>query len=303
MSYSIYKKGFKVFLQLEKGLAKNSTEAYLHDVDLLFSYFEEKENSIALQKVEVKHLRRFLEWINKSGLGEYSQARVISGVRSFFNYMELEKVLENNPATLLSPPRLGRKLPEVLSLYEIETLMEHVDLSLPEGQRNRAILETLYGCGLRVSELTGLRLSHYFPKESILMVTGKGDKQRLVPVGKQALKHIDLYLNNYRNQIQAKKGEEDILFLNRRGGRLSRQMIFIMIRDYAAKAGIGKKIGPHTFRHSFATHLVQNGADLRAVQEMLGHASITTTELYTHLSTDDLRSAILKYHPRAKERK
>ncbi len=289
-----------MYLRLEKGLARNSTEAYLHDVDLLFSYLEEKEGAIALKDIDIKHLRNFLEWIHNSGLGEYSQARVISGIRSFFGYLELEKILEHNPATLLSPPRLGRKLPEVLTVKEIEKIMEQIDLSVPEGERNRAILETLYGCGLRVSELTGLRISHYSPKEAILLVTGKGDKQRLVPIGKPAMKHIDLYLKNHRNKITPVKDSEDILFLNRRGRRLSRQMVFIMLKNYAAKAKISKKISPHTLRHSFATHLVQNGADLRAVQEMLGHVSITTTELYTHLTTDDLRSEILRFHPRAK---
>ncbi len=298
MSYFIYKKGYKNYLKLEKGLSGNTVDAYIHDVDLLFYYLEENEDGIPVKNIEVKHLRRFLEFINDSGLGEYSQARIISGIRSFFSYLMIEKVIDENPSVMLSAPRLGRKLPEVLSEDEVTKILDSVDLSEPEGQRNRAILETLYGCGLRVSELVNLKISGIFEKEGIISVIGKGNKQRLVPIGKPALKHINIYLKQHRVHVNEKKEAEDILFLNRRGGKLSRQMVFLTVKKYSAKAGIRKKIGPHTFRHSFATHLVQHGADLRVVQELLGHSSITTTEIYTHLSTEDLRKAILKYHPR-----
>ncbi len=297
MSYFIYKKGFKSYIQLEKALSKNSVEAYLHDVDLLFYFLREKEGSVPLNKVEVKHLRNFVEYVNDLGLGEYTQSRVISGIRSFFSYLQLEKITEGNPALMLSAPRLGRKLPEVLSEEEVKKILESVDLSEPEGQRNRAILETLYGCGLRVSELINLQISGIFEKEGIISVIGKGNKQRLVPIGKPALKHIKIYLNQVRVHIAVKKGAEAILFLNRRGGKLSRQMVFLIVKKYS-EVVTGKKVSPHTFRHSFATHLVQNGADLRAVQELLGHSSISTTEIYTHLSTEDLHKTILNYHPR-----
>ncbi len=297
MSYIIYKRGYKSYIQLEKALSKNTVESYLHDADLLFHFLKEEENSIPLNKVEVKHLRKFLEYVNGMGLGEYSQSRIISGIRSFFTYLQLEKIIDTNPTVMLSAPRLGRKLPEVLSENEVKDILESVDLSEPEGQRNRAILETLYGCGLRVSELINLQISGIFEKEGIISVIGKGNKQRLVPIGKPALKYIKIYLKQVRVHVKAKKDAENILFLNRRGGKLSRQMVFLLVKKYSEKI-TGKKVSPHTFRHSFATHLVQHGADLRAVQELLGHSSITTTEIYTHLSTDDLRRAVLKYHPR-----
>lgn len=298
MSYYIYKKGYKKYLQLEKGLAQNTLEAYLHDLDLLTGFLTEQAGTPVIQNISIKNLRDFVEHINKMGLGAYSQSRVISGIRSFFDYLVVEKIMDNNPATMLSAPRLGRKLPDVLSEKEVKKIIEIVDLSQRNGPRNRAILETLYGCGLRVSELVGLRISQIFEKEEILMVTGKGDKQRLVPVGKPALKQITIYLKQVRPFSPVKKQAEDILFLNNRGGQLSRQMIFLLVKKYADQAGVQKKISPHTFRHSFATHLVQRGADLRAVQELLGHVSINTTEIYTHLSTNDLRNAILNYHPR-----
>ncbi len=298
MSYLIYKKGYKSFLQLEKGLSRNTLEAYLHDVDLLFDFLIGVENAPAIKKVDVKYLRNFIVYINRSGVGQYSQSRIISGIRSFFNYLMLEKIIETNPASMLSAPRLGRKLPEVLSENDIDKMINSVDLSNPQGQRNRAILETLYSCGLRVSELIDLRISQIFVKEQIIMVTGKGDKQRLIPIGKPALKQIKIYAEHIRIHQKVKKQAEDILFLNKNGGHMSRQMVFLIVKKQAMNAGINKKISPHTFRHSFATHLVQHGADLRAVQELLGHASITTTEIYTHLTTDDLRDAIIKYHPR-----
>ncbi len=301
MAYVVYSRGYKIYLQLEKGLSVNTLDAYLHDVHLFFDFLVTQKHSPAIKDLTIKHLRDFLEYINKLGLSSYSQSRVISGIKSFFNYLLLEKIIETNPAEMLSAPKLGRKLPEILNINEVEAVMKTVDLSEPEGQRNRAILETLYGCGLRVSELTGLRISQLFVNEKIIRVTGKGNKQRLIPIGDPALQQIMIYLKEIRPDIQAKKEAEDILFLNRRGGQLSRQMVFLIVKKYIEKTGIKKNISPHTFRHSFATHLVRNGADLRAVQELLGHVSIITTEIYTHLNTNDLRNAILKYHPRSHE--
>ncbi len=300
MNYLPFQKGFKTFLQLERGLSANTLSAYLHDVSLLFNFLTNEKKGKSLQKVTYNDLKDFVEFVNRLGLGVYSQARIISGIRAFFKYLDLENILDTDPSELLEAPRLGRKLPEVLDISEIDRIIQAIDLSLPEGQRNRAIIETLYGCGLRVSELVNLKISELYFNEGIISVTGKGNKQRLIPVGEEAKKSILLYLQHDRVKIDPSKGNEDILFLNRRGGKLSRQMIFIMIKNLAEKAGIHKKISPHTFRHSFATHLVQNGADLRAVQDLLGHASIITTEIYTHLNREDLRKAILKFHPRNK---
>ncbi len=298
MQAEIYQKGFKSYLQLERGLSENTIAAYLHDTDLFFQFMEYKNPGLSLRQVSLEHLRQFVQYINDIGLGSYSQSRVISGIKSFFNFLVLEKEIETSPATLLESPRLGFKLPVVFNINEMNALIDSVDLSLPEGARNKAIIEMLYGCGLRVSELINLRLSYLYLNEDIIRVTGKGDKQRLIPLGKAAKKQLLIYIHQLRNQVHPQKGAEDIVFLNRRGGKLSRQMVFIMVRKQAEKAGIRKTISPHTFRHSFATHLVQNGADLRAVQELLGHVSITTTEIYTHLDVNDLKSSILKYHPR-----
>jgi integrase/recombinase XerD len=298
MNYLPFQKGFKTYIQLERGLSENTLAAYMHDVDLLFDFLTNQKEGKSLTKVDYNDLNDFITFINDLGLGSYSQARVISGIRAFFRYLDLEKAIEADPSELLESPKLGTKLPDVLDLQEIIKIIDSVDLSLPEGHRNRAIIETLYGCGLRVSELINLKLSELYFNEGVLSVTGKGNKQRFIPVGDEAKKSIRLYLEYDRVKAEPAKGNEDILFLSRRGAKLSRQMIFIMIKKLVEKAGIRKKVSPHTFRHSFATHLVQNGADLKAVQDLLGHASIITTEIYTHLNREDLRKAILTYHPR-----
>lgn len=293
-----YKNGFRQYLKLERGLSSNTIDAYLHDVDLLFRYLEETAGGKHIKQATIEDLRRFLEFINDMKLGPLSQARIISGIKSFYRFLLLEKVVDSDPSELLESPKLGRKLPEVLTQEEVIKIIDSVDLSKPEGERDKAILEVLYGCGLRVSEVIGLRISDLHFNEGLIVVTGKGNKQRLVPVGAAAQKQVTIYKDQVRIHQQPQKKAEDILFLNKRGNALTRQMIFIMVRRQAETAGIGKKISPHTFRHSFATHLVQNGADLRAVQQLLGHASITTTEIYTHLNQEDLRRAILDYHPR-----
>lgn len=298
MKYLTFRKGFKTYLQLERALSINTIDAYLHDADLLFSFLTISLNEKKLNEITLKDLRGFTQFINKMGIGAYSQARVISGVKSFFRYLTEEQIIQVDPSELLESPKLGRKLPEILSIEDVFKLIDSIDLSEPNGERNKAIFETLYGCGLRVSELVGLKISDLHFNEGIVSVTGKGNKQRLVPIVKSAQKQINIYLSKVRILNKVQKKAEDILFLNNRGGKLSRQMIFIIIKHQAYIAGVSKNIGPHTFRHSFATHLVQNGADLRAVQDLLGHVSITTTEIYTHLNVKDLRRAILTYHPR-----
>ena len=298
MIYKVFRNGFKTYLQLERSMSANTVEAYLHDADLLFEFLLEEKESLPLKQIELDDLKDFIDYINKSEIGAYSQARIVSGIKAFFNYLLIEKEIIVNPAELLESPKLGRKLPDILSVEEIGEVIDQIDLSKPEGQRNRAMLEVLYGSGLRVSELINLKISDISFNEDIILVTGKGNKQRLVPLGELAKKQIVIYLEHIRPHIDIKKGFEDYLFLNRRGRKLSRQMIFIVIRNQVEKLGISKNISPHTFRHSFATHLVQGGANLRVVQQLLGHASIITTEIYTHLNTDDLRKAILEFHPR-----
>jgi integrase/recombinase XerD len=293
-----YLRGFKSYLQLEKSLSGNSVDAYLHDVEKLTQYFEAAGLSLSPDRVELSHLKGFLKWITELGMTARSQSRIISGLRAFYKYLLLENEVKKDPTELLESPRLGRKLPVTLSLQEIDKLIGMLDLSTDEGKRNKTMLETLYGCGLRVSELVGLRISCLHFEDGFIRVIGKGDKERLVPVGHTAETEIRHYLHEIRTHVTVKKGSEDILFLNRRGGKLSRVMIFTIIKGLAEKAGIKKSISPHTFRHSFATHLVEGGADLRAVQEMLGHESITTTEIYTHLDRDYLRSTIIQFHPR-----
>jgi len=301
MNYPILKKGFKTYLQLERNMSGNTVQAYLYDLDLLMGFLKEEMDSKPMEQVVLADLKEFIAYINKSELGAYSQARIISGVKAFFRYLLIEQMMDNDPSELLESPKLGRKLPDVLSIEEIEQLINVIDLSQPEGERNKAILETLYGCGLRVSELINLKISDLHFREGIIRVTGKGNKQRLVPIGGAAEKQILIYKNQVRIHIPVDMKSEDILFLNRRGKKLSRQMVFIIIKKLAEKIGLKKTISPHTFRHSFATHLVQNGADLRAVQELLGHVSITTTEIYTHLNREDLRKSILQFHPRNRE--
>ncbi len=299
MLWQTYINGFRDYLRLERSLSPNSVQAYLHDVGALVSYLEFKGLSVKPQEIELHHLQDFVKWANELGMSARTQARVISGLKSFFKYLLLEDIISGNPSELLESPRAGRKLPDTLSIEEINKIIDAIDLSTPLGERNKAMLETLYGCGLRVSELTEMKISGIFFNEGFIRIIGKGDKERLVPLGTVAKKQILLYINDIRGQTEIRKGFEDHLFLNRRGKKLSRVMIFYIIRGLAEKAGIRKKISPHTFRHSFATHLVEGGANLRAVQEMLGHASITTTEIYTHLDRDYLRSNIIQFHPRA----
>jgi integrase/recombinase XerD len=292
-----YKKGFKAYLQLEKSLSDNSVEAYLHDIEKLTSFLLQTNRSRTPQQVELKDLEQFVKWISELGMTAGSQARIISGLRSFYKYCLLERIVTTDPTALLESPKLKRILPDILSFEEIENMISEIDLSKPEGGRNKAILETLYSCGLRVSEAVNLRISSLYLDIGFIRVIGKGDKERLVPIGSDAVKYITIYRNNIRVHIPVKPGNEDILFLNRRGSKLSRVMIFLIIKELAKQAGITKNISPHTFRHSFATHLVEGGADLRAVQEMLGHESITTTEIYTHLDREYLRNTLQQFHP------
>lgn len=293
-------KGYKSFLQLEKSLSKNSVEAYLHDIEKLQQYFAVSEQNISLENINLKHLQNFIKWIHELGMTATSQARIISGLKSFFSYLVLEDIIKINPTELLEAPKTSRKLPDTLAIEELELLFNAIDLSTNEGTRNNAILETMYSCGLRVTELTELKISNIYFDVEFIRVIGKGNKERLVPIGQSALKYIQIYLENIRCHILPKKNAEDILFLNRRGGKLSRVMIFYIIKELTEKAGIKKNIHPHTLRHSFATHLVEGGADLRAVQEMLGHESITTTEIYTHLDRNFLKETLNTFHPRYK---
>lgn len=291
--------GFKAYLKLERSLSENSVDAYIGDVDKLRQFLEFTKLEKGPDTVELADLQALLVWAIDLGMRPTSQARMISGLRAFYKYLALEEDLTSDPTELLEAPKMGRKLPVVLSIVEIDALLDAVDRSTPEGTRNVAMLETLYSCGLRVSELTGLLLSNCYFDEGFIRVTGKGDKQRIVPIGGSAIKYIGIYREGVRNHLDIKPGHEDVLFLNRRGAQLTRVMVFTIIKKLAEAASIQKNISPHTFRHSFATHLVEGGADLRAVQEMLGHESITTTEIYTHLDKDYLRSAILDFHPRS----
>jgi integrase/recombinase XerD len=295
--WEVYKKGYKAFLQLEKSLSNNSVEAYLLDIEKLTTWMQLTNELKTPKQLELKDLENFIRWISELGMTAGSQARIISGLRSFFKYCLQEQILLINPATLLESPKLKRSLPDVLSFEEINSLINSIDLSKPEGGRNKAILETLYSCGLRVTEAVNLRISCLHLDVGFIKVIGKGDKERLVPIGSDAIQYINIYRNDIRVHLPVKPGNEDILFLNRRGGKLSRVMIFLIIKELARLADIKKIISPHTFRHSFATHLVEGGADLRAVQEMLGHESITTTEIYTHLDREFLRSTLHQFHP------
>jgi integrase/recombinase XerD len=292
-----YKKGFKAWLQLERSLAGHSVEAYLRDIDKFTEYLQVTQNLKSPEQIQLADLEHYLQWVNEIGLSPVSQARMISGLRSFFKYCVIEEVTPQDPTILLEGPKLRRRLPDVLSYPEIEQIIAAIDLSKPEGGRNKAIFETMYSCGLRVSELVNLRISCLYLEVGFVRVIGKGNKERMVPIGSEAVKYINLYKNSIRVHQPIAKGEEDILFLNRRGKRLSRVMIFLLLKEYTAIAGINKVVSPHTFRHSFATHLVEGGADLRAVQEMLGHESITTTEIYTHLDREYLRQTLQQFHP------
>ncbi len=292
-----YINGFKAYLQLEKSLSDNTIAAYLRDIEKLNSYWSIQNITKPPSEVVLLDLQEFITWMAGFGLADTSQARLISGLKAFFQYCMVENIAPVNPTLLLEAPKLRRSLPDVLSFEEIENLIAQIDLSLPESTRNKAMLETLYSCGLRVSELVTLRISQLYMDAGFIRVIGKGDKERLIPIGDDAVKYIQLYLKNIRLPQPVKTGNEDIVFLNRRGGALSRVMVFLIIKDLTLRAGIKKTVSPHTFRHSFATHLVEGGADLRAVQEMLGHESITTTEIYTHLNKDFLRSTLQHHHP------
>lgn len=289
-----------MYLRLERSLSPNTLEAYVHDVELFAQYLEQSESNITVEKAEAGHIRSFIKYIYNLGLTDTSQSRILSGLRAFYKYLILENYIQINPTETIEMPKTARKLPDTLSFEEITLLLDNVDLSAAEGERNKTMLEVLYACGLRVSELVELKYSNIYFDEGFVRVIGKGNKERLVPIGPRTLERIKFYLEHSRSQIKIKHGAEDILFLNRRGNKLSRVMVFTIIKNLVFKAGIDKKISPHTFRHSFATHLVERGADLRAVQEMLGHESITTTEIYTHLDRKYLKETILKYHPRGK---
>lgn len=299
MSWDFQITNFKNYLKLERSLSDNSIQAYLRDVVKLKQFIENDNPDKKPEAVTATDLTNFIELLNELKLSAFSQARIISGLKAFYKYLIFENIIEDDPTNLIEAPKLGRKLPDVLDINEIDQLFGAVDHSKPEGTRNRAILETLYSCGLRVSELINLQLSNLHPDAGFIRVIGKGNKERLVPIGGSALKHISLYVDGVRRHQEIQPGEGDILFLNRRGKRLTRVMIFTIIKNLTKVAGINKKVSPHTFRHSFATHLIEGGADLRAVQEMLGHESITTTEIYTHLDRDYLKQVILDYHPRS----
>lgn len=302
MNWGSYIKGFKAYLLLERSLAENTIDAYERDVSKLLTFLELRELDLAPQQLETKHLESFLFWLHELGLAARSQARILSALKTFYGYLLHEDLIDQDPTELLEGPRLSRKIPEVLTYEEVQALLEAIDLSHPQGTRNRAMLETLYACGLRVSELIDLRISNLFLDVGFIKVIGKGDKERIVPIGDEAIKHINLYWEGERRgQMNVKPEAQNILFLNRRGRQLTRHMVFLIVKDAARKAGLEKNVSPHTFRHSFATHLIEGGADLKAVQDMLGHESITTTEIYTHLDTDYLRETVLTFHPRNKQ--
>jgi len=294
-----YIKHFKNYLRLERSFSDNSVQAYIRDTEKLAEYIELAAINVSPAETKEEHLLAFLKYLSELGLTAHSQARILSGIKAFYKYLLLENEITEDPTELIEAPRLPRKLPDVLSYEEIEQMLNAIDHSTPEGTRNRAIIEVLYSSGLRVSELIGLQLTFCYFDIGFIRILGKGDKVRLVPIGKEAIKYVEIYLDHVRSHQEIKKDSEDIVFLNRRGGQLSRVMVFLIIKDIAEKAGIAKNVSPHTFRHSFATHLIEGGASLRAVQEMLGHESITTTEIYTHLDRDYLRQIITEFHPRS----
>lgn len=290
---------FKNYLKLEKGLSDNSIHAYVTDLYKLVNFLNDKGFKEGPDKVTLVQLKDLMDWVNSRGISPRTQARIISGIKSFYKFLLIEEKVEKDPTALLEAPRVGRKLPEVLSVAEVDTIINAVDTRKPEGQRNKAILETLYSCGLRVSELIDLKISNLFFESGFIKIEGKGSKERLVPISTKAVKEINLYLSEYRRTLKIFPSHEDILFLNRRGKKLSRVMIFTIIKNISKKLNIAKNISPHTFRHSFATHLIDGGANLRAVQEMLGHESIITTEIYTHLDKEYLKDTLNQFHPRS----
>jgi integrase/recombinase XerD len=291
-------KGFKTYLKLERSLAVNSIDAYSKDLDKLYQYADLQINKKSPTEFSLTDLRDFIKWVNELGMIPSSQARIISGIKAFYKYLLMEDLIASDPSELLETPKITRKLPDTLSIDEINKMIAAIDVSKPEGARNKAMLEVMYGCGLRVSELTELKLSNLYLNIEFIKVTGKGSKERLVPIGGEAIKALTIWIDQVRVHIPIKKGEDDLVFLNRRGSRLSRVYVFLLIKQLAELTGLKKNISPHTLRHSFATHLVEGGADLRAVQEMLGHESITTTEIYTHLDREYLKSTIIEFHPR-----
>jgi len=294
--------GFEEYLKLQRGLSDNSIKAYVNDLNKFVSYLSDQGSGVcAPEEVELSQLRGFVENLGEIGVGARTQARIISGVKSFFKYLMIEEKIEKDPSALLESPKIGRKLPDVLSIEEVDAVIRQIDLQKPDGRRNKAIIETLYSCGLRVSEVVDLKLSNLFFESGYIKIEGKGSKERLVPIGSRAISEINLYLAEFRHRVTVAKGSEDIVFLNRMGRKLSRVMIFTIIKKVVAEAGITKNVSPHTFRHSFATHLLNGGANLRSVQEMLGHESIVTTEIYTHVNTEHLKEAISK-HPGLKEK-
>jgi len=292
-------KGFRAYLKLERSLSGNSIEGYTRDIEKLYQFADIQPVKLNPENVTLIHLRQFIVWASDLGMIPSSQARILSGIKAFYKYLLMEDMIKTDPSELLESPKIRRKLPDTLGINEINRLIEAIDVSRPEGARNKAIIEVLFGCGLRVSELTGLKLSNLYLDIEFIKVTGKGSKERLVPIGTSAIKALKIWIENIRLHIPIKKGQEDIVFLNRRGSGLSRVYIFMLIKQLAELAGIKKTISPHTLRHSFATHLVEGGADLRAVQEMLGHESITTTEIYTHLDREYLKGTIIQFHPRS----
>ncbi|MFZ6663393.1 site-specific tyrosine recombinase XerD [Peijinzhouia sedimentorum] len=300
MSWTLHIRGFRQYLQLERSLAANSIEAYERDVVKLKQFLEIHNFSDKPETLAAARIKEYLKYLTDLGMSAYSQARMLSGVKAFFRYLNLDGVREDDPSALIEGPKIGRKLPDTLEFHEIEQLFSSIDLSSANGARNRAMLEVLYSSGLRVSELVNLKIKNIFFDIGFLRITGKGDKERLVPIGREALKFLKIYLEEVRPFVKIKRGQEDVAFLNNRGAGLSRVMIFTIIKDLSLKAGIKKQISPHTFRHSFATHLIEGGADLRAIQDMLGHESITTTEIYTHLDRDYLKQVILDFHPRGR---
>lgn len=301
MDWTDYIKDFRVFLKLEKSLSGNSVEAYNTDILKLVQYLEFKSLDLTPEQVKPEHITGLLAWINEMGASARTQARIVSGIKAFYHYLIIDDKITFDPTELVETPKIGRKLPDVLTVEEIDKLISGIDLSKQEGHRNRAILEVLYSCGLRVSELTGLRISNVYTDKGFIRVIGKGDKERLVPIGGKAIREINNYIPDRNRLATIEKDSHDILFLNRRGKMLTREMIFTIIKDLARKTGLKKHVSPHTFRHSFATHLIEGGADLRAVQEMLGHESIMTTEIYTHLDREYLRNTIMSFHPRSGE--
>ena len=287
---------FRQYLVYEKALSKKSIESYIHDIKLLEDFFPEKK----LEDISAEEIKLFIKSLYESDIKARSQARFLSGIKAFYKFLIYSDVIENDPTELLESPKFEMRLPDFLTVDEIEKIFASIDLSTKEGHRNRAMAEVLYGCGLRVSELVNLKISNLFFDDDFIKVVGKGDKERIVPIGSTAKKMVELYIEGERNNIKVKKGEEDFVFLNRRGSHLSREMVFMYVKKWVEDAGIKKKVSPHTFRHSFATHLIEGGADLRAVQQMLGHENITTTEIYTHLDQDYLRTNIALFHPRNK---